>query len=186
MHNISVVTINPHTLKLHRICSSLPFQLVCVAEIKALLLPRILGVLFIFHYGFVRARQFRQRRWDPWSRMTFARAPDTPVTSMEMWAERRIDTYCVHDLCCTDLAPNERCSVCPSFDMGNSKLPLFCRYGMMLSLCQISLWALESLIIVIFSLQSICSEFGLPNQSHSKPPAWLVKYALCYRSLLNT
>lgn len=48
---------NPHTLKLHRICSPLPFQLVCVAEIKASLLPRILGVLFIFHYGFVRARQ---------------------------------------------------------------------------------------------------------------------------------
>lgn len=44
----SVVTINPHTLKLHRICSSLPFQLVCVAEIKASLLPRIVGVLFIF------------------------------------------------------------------------------------------------------------------------------------------
>lgn len=27
------------------------------------------------------------------SHMTFARAPDTPVTLMEMWAKRRIDTY---------------------------------------------------------------------------------------------
>lgn len=48
-----------HTLKLRSVSSSMPSQLVCVAEIKLSLLPRIVGVLLMVRRGTVRARQSR-------------------------------------------------------------------------------------------------------------------------------